>query len=330
MPDTVDLQSEQFMTLLTDALRSGPGSPEWQQAVKMLRASNQNIDEYTMLYAARERLESGKEYRGVRAGPDFTRKVLEGVDEQSKKSSGLPTANLIATIGAGVILAVVVVISVFLLKGSNPQQQAIEELTNRIFGNKFLTTNFSGPPARILTPPEGWSKFGDVPLAIRDRELLPSTLPTTADANGYKAGGLVTASSIPADQPLEVDVTAHLTQPTDEGIAEVFVSDEPITDENAAAGHALVWQFKAGEARVFLADGNPTPKGEKFANLRDLPVKLLLNRDVVIVETAGKRLYAGPHLLAPDRPRYVGIRFRRRSGDKGDHLGIVSIGLQKP
>ena len=334
MADTLDLQSEQFMTLLTDALRSGPGSPEWNQAVKTLRASDQNIDEYTLLYAARERLESGKEYRAVRAGPNFTRKVLDGIDEQANASGGIPTANLIAMIAAGVILAVVVVIGVFILKGSNPQQQAIEELARQIFGNKILSASFAGPASTTPVLPDGWTKFGDLPLVVKSNELRPSTmpasLPATTEPASYKTGGLVTAASIPADQSMEVDVTIRICKAGDEGIAEVFVSDEPITDENATGGHALVWQFKAGEARVFLPDGRPDPHGEKFGTARDLPVKILLNRDIAVIDTAGQRLYAGPHLLAPDRARYVGIRFRRRAGDKGDHLGAIGITLQKP
>src|SRR5947199_10863707 len=97
MPDSLDLQSDQFMTLLTDALRSGPGSPEWHQAVKILRASDQNVDEYTLLYSAREHLESGKDYRSVRAGTGFTRKVLEQSEEQATTPPA-PTADIIALI----------------------------------------------------------------------------------------------------------------------------------------------------------------------------------------------------------------------------------------
>src|SRR5258708_39311279 len=89
MPETVDLQSEQFMTLLTDALRSGPGSPEWHQAVKALRASNQNVDEYQLLYAARERLEAGEGCRSVRAGPGFTRQGVAGGGGEGRNGGGL-------------------------------------------------------------------------------------------------------------------------------------------------------------------------------------------------------------------------------------------------
>src|SRR2546421_8100566 len=122
MPETIDLQSDEFMTLLTDALRAGPGSPEWSQAVKALRASNQNMDEYTLLYTAREHLESGKDYRSVRAGPGFTRKLLGGIEQESQSGTGVPTASIIALLAAVTILVGVVFEGYNLLKsgGNNP------------------------------------------------------------------------------------------------------------------------------------------------------------------------------------------------------------------
>jgi hypothetical protein len=330
MSEAVDPQSEQFMELLTDALRSGPGSPEWHQAVKMLRASNQTMDEYSLLYTARERLESGKEYRSVRPGTGFSRKVMAGIEEQSNAPAAVPSANIIALIAAAVMLVIVVIIGIFLLKGSNPDQQAIEELTSKIFGNKVLSTQFTAPaPTTNPDIPEGWVRFGEIPLAIKANELRPTTLSSSTDASAYKVGGLITAASLSATEPLEVDVLAHLIKSTDDAIVEVFISDEPITNQNAAAGRALVWQFKAGEARVFLADGSAAPHAEKLGNHRDVAMKIVLNRDTAIVDTAGQRLFAGPHLLSATQPRYVGIRFRRRAADKGDRLGILSVAIQK-
>src|SRR4051812_4481841 len=119
MPDTIDLQSDEFMTLLTDALRAGPGSPEWSQAVKTLRASDQNVDEFTLLSQAREHLESGKDYRSVRAGPGFTRKLLAGIDEEAKGTGGVPTAGIIALLAAGTLLVIVAIIGVMFLKSGN-------------------------------------------------------------------------------------------------------------------------------------------------------------------------------------------------------------------
>jgi hypothetical protein len=337
MAETADLQSDQFMTLLTDALRSGPGSPEWHQAVRQVRAANPQAaaDEYAMLCAARERLEAGKEYRSVRPGPGFTRKVMASVDEEGRNGpGGVPTANVIALLAAGAILGVVVVIGVILLRGggvhNGQQQQKVEELGGVIFGNKFLSATFGGPASNVANAPEGWVRFGELALVTKNGELRPSTQPAAGDPKAYKAGGIVTVVSIPADQPLEVDAVLRLSRGPEDGIVQVLVSDEPIGDENAAGAHALVWQLKSGEARAFLADGQATPQGERITGPREVAVKMALNRETTVVEAAGKRLYAGPHLLDPAKPRYAGVRFLRRGEEKWDNLGVVAVTLQKP
>ena len=71
----LDFESSQLQ-LLTDALRAGPGSPEWRAAMESVAAAGgTEAEEYKTLYAARERLASGRQYREVRAGPAFTRSV---------------------------------------------------------------------------------------------------------------------------------------------------------------------------------------------------------------------------------------------------------------
>src|SRR5258706_10268300 len=114
MTQSMDLESEQFMTLLTDALRAGPGSPEWHQAVGVLRASggSKGADEMQMLVRAREDLESGRDYRAVKAGAGFTQKVMAGIEEEGKaKAKGLASAKLIALVAEGVGLGGVVVLA---------------------------------------------------------------------------------------------------------------------------------------------------------------------------------------------------------------------------
>src|SRR5215218_9833460 len=98
-----NVDADPLFQLLTDALRAGPGSPEWHQAVAKLREGGaEHADEYRLLITAREHLESGKDYRSVRAGPGFTRKLLDNLDKEQAgagtKRRGVPTANLIATI----------------------------------------------------------------------------------------------------------------------------------------------------------------------------------------------------------------------------------------
>src|SRR4051812_43733820 len=128
-------------------------------------------------------------------------------------------------------------------------------------------------------------------------------------------------------QPIEVDATVKLAKPADdEGIVQVFVSDEPITD---AKGHALVWQLKGAESRTFLPDGQ-TPAAERVPGRRDMTVRIRVNKDQAVVDAADKRLYAGPNLLSAEKGRYVGVRFLRHGGEKWDHLGVASVVVQKP
>src|SRR5687768_15225952 len=119
MSETLNLESDAFLKLLTDALRAGPGSPEWRPAGAQLRTKNGDADEYLMLCTAREHLESGKAYREVRAGPGFTRKVLDRVEQESGGGGGgitgsISTANAIAVIAAIAILLILGVVGYFL------------------------------------------------------------------------------------------------------------------------------------------------------------------------------------------------------------------------
>src|SRR5215207_11067856 len=166
-PQQMDLDSDQFMTLLTDALRAGPGSPEWHQAVGTLRASGAaNADEFQLLVRAREDLESGRDYRTVKAGPGFTRKVLEGIEQDAPaKSKGLPSANLIAFLAVGVLVAVVVVVAVALLRTPGPDTKAVDQLRKIYFVNSIAKADLT-PAAAAGTPdlPAEWKLVGEVPL----------------------------------------------------------------------------------------------------------------------------------------------------------------------
>src|SRR5260370_130598 len=111
MAQQADIEKDPFLILLTDALRAGPGSPEWREAVSKLKTAGENGDEYRLLVEARESLESGKDYRSVRAGPGFTKKLLTNIDrEQPPAKRTVPVAGLIAILAGAVILAVLSVV----------------------------------------------------------------------------------------------------------------------------------------------------------------------------------------------------------------------------
>src|SRR5438046_8430289 len=109
MAEVVETQfdSDQFLKLLTEALRAGPGSPQWHEAVNQLKTSSlADADEFRMLINAREHLESGRDYRSIRAGAGFTRKVMSAVDEEAAaQAPSPPSAGIIAIVATAGIIA---------------------------------------------------------------------------------------------------------------------------------------------------------------------------------------------------------------------------------
>src|SRR5437879_5738220 len=112
MPE-LDFESDQFLQLLTDALRSGPGSPEWHGAVTSLRGGNGSVAmapdraaEYELLIAARQHLESGRDYRSIRAGAGFTRRVMEAVEREPDSGGNPPltTSGLVTALSALLVI----------------------------------------------------------------------------------------------------------------------------------------------------------------------------------------------------------------------------------
>lgn len=332
-----DLQSDEFMTLLTDALRAGPGSPEWHRAVGVLRASGaKDGDEFQLLVRAREDLESGKDYRAVRAGAGFTRKVLTSIEEQAGAAPrGLPSANLIALLAGGVILAVVVVVAVVLMRGPTPgpDKDKIAALRSLYFVRPVAAADFD-TIKDLKEVPADWKVVGDVPLQVSGKALRPlTTQPTNGDKREYRAGALQLAESLPADQPALVEANLRVARAGDAVVPQVFVSEGPL-DEKAAARRELVWVLKGGQPQVYKpTDGDVTlaASGEKIKPApATLQVKIRLDRETVIVETNDGKLYEGPHQLSADKPRTVGVRFLRKTGDGSDGAMLTSVRVLKP
>jgi hypothetical protein len=346
---SMDLESEQFMTLLTDALRAGPGSPEWHQAVGVLRSSGAAgaaaADEYQMLVRAREDLESGRDYHSVRAGTGFTRKVLQAVEEEgSGRPRGLPSANLIAIVAALVILVVVIVIAVSLVKNTPapPNNGAVEQLRSVYFLNPVAQWSFDGGGGAADEIGPEWRLVGEVPLKVNRGQGLgpangqPASAAATTTPKGetrdYRAGAIVLAESVPPDQARMLDVTLRTSRATDAVIAEVFVAEGSPEEVQAGGGREVVWLLKGGAARVALADGKVPMQGEKVDPKKQptVNVKVRFNRETVVVENGEERLYEGPHKLAEAGPRYVGVRFRRKAGDTSDGVWLTGIKVSKP
>src|SRR5882672_8439745 len=154
MPEMTETQfdSDQFLKLLTEALRAGPGSPQWHEAVNQLKNSSvADADEFRMLINAREHLESGRDYRSIRAGAEFTRKVMSAIDQEAAaQAPSPPSAAIIAIVAAAGIIAIVTIVTILWYRGG-PVVNTSNDLPNIVFAQTTVSTDFVQTPA---IPPE--------------------------------------------------------------------------------------------------------------------------------------------------------------------------------
>jgi hypothetical protein len=328
MAETLDLERDEFLMLLTEALRAGPGSPAWHQAVLRLRDMGQEGDEYQMLMAAREHLESGKDYRSVRAGPNFTRKVLMEIEKDGgggRQSGRLSTANMITVAAALAGLAVVVVVGYFLLHGgAAPGHGAADELAGQVFTTTRLESTFAG------ALPPSWRAIGALALDSSDGLRLK---PARGDDTAHLGGGIVMTSDLAPDEVFAVDVTLRAGTPAEGMATQVFVTDEPqFSDDKGTSPHELVCLLQDGQVSVVLPNGRVAGRGQTYHGRATVSVRIAVNRDGAVVSAGDQRLYAGANQLAANKPRYVGVRFLRR-GEARPHSApsiIQSVRLLKP
>ncbi|HEX4125927.1 MAG TPA: hypothetical protein VHY37_14465 [Tepidisphaeraceae bacterium] len=304
----VEVENDPFFQLLTDALRAGPASPPWREAVAKLREGGEGggADEYRLLIEARQNLEVGKSYRQVRPGPAFTRKVLTGVEESRQPGGGrrVPIAGIVAIL-AGIVLIGIVAYFVSLYIGqtradTSPGARA-DELASTYFSANVAAAHFNGPLS------DDWRRIGGLKLAT-NQGLHLATAAKSAD--GMLGGGVVLPQPLPADEPFasEAQVRPGPAGASDQ-LAEVFVSTSPdFSSDRATAPQELVWLIRGNSQQVVL-DGQVVADKPivRRPGEATLDVRLVMSKDLAVVEVDRQRIWAGPHGLG-DSPRYVGVR----------------------
>lgn len=318
MATQADIEKDPFLVLLTDALRSGPGSPEWRDAVAKLKSSGESVDEYRLLVEAREALESGKDYRSVRAGPGFTRKLLNNIDqEQSSGGKPFPVAGTIAVIAGLVILGgLALAIYQFYPRAANPgsSKAAIDELASTYFPTRLISATFQD------ALPQGWRKIGSLPVDVGAGLHV-------GESENPAGGGIVANDPVPADQAFSMQVTLKVVTPSPNLIPQIFVANSSdFSADRATSEHELVWQLEGSDQKVVVG-GSVEKQLAAPPHSKELTVRIIVNRDLAIVEAGGQRLWAGPHQLG-DHPRYLGVRFIRPGGKPSGDISVQSIAVQ--
>ncbi len=311
-----DLQIDPFLQLLTDALRAGPGSPEWHEAVQRVSAGEAGPDnEYAMLVKARENLASGKHYREVRAGVGFTRKVLAEVEKDAAATATKKSpisASWISYLGAGLVVATLAVIISWLVRGGGLPAPT-EDLASMFFGSTMASATLDAPL------PDGWRMIG--PLAVDPAKGLMPTL--TKSSPDYIGGGIVSTKGISPTEPFAVEASFQFQHVSDEVVPQLFVTDDPnFSSDKATSPHELVWMVKAGLAQIWLPDGELTSGGKQISDGNLVAVRIVVGVRDTVVMCDGRILWSGASGLSADKPRYVGVRLLCRKDEK---RSIVSV-----
>jgi len=313
MAEQLDIDSDPFLQLLADALRAGPTSPQWHEAVAKLREGGvEHKDEYELLINARANLEAGKEYRSVRAGPEFTRKVMENVDQPPPVRSGqrLSTVALVA-LTVSLIAIIVLAGAAYHLLGGSPSNEDLTALYSSapVWSTVFETDGVG----------EEWKRIGQLPIDYgKGMRLGGSSSAPATETGGPIGGGVVRTQPIEANKPFMLEAVIRLQRGWGDLVPQIFVSDKPdFTDDTATSSHELVWMITGGNGRVATPDTQFVGSSEHVSDGQTVTVRILVGRQSAKVQQGSKTLWEGGSQLAAT-PRYVGVRFLRRTTDKPD------------
>jgi hypothetical protein len=308
----VQIESDPLFQLLTDALRAGPQSAEWSQAVAQVRegGSGAEADEYKLLLQARENLESGKEYKAVRAGTGFTRNLFGKIDEEKEaaKAKGLPTANLLA-IGAGVVLlGVIAVVAVMIGRGRGGGGGP--ETLPALFPNSVVATTFAqGEKGLTIT--------GTTPPDLSNG-LRPGPAPKDA-ATQYLQTDASVDQPIPGRFEIEVDLQAPPGKP--QTVSTAIIIPPPANRKVTDVG--LAWVLSGDTQRVMAGDG-PALKTAPIPADGKITVRIVVGKTVAAVYSNKELLWTGAHGL-PEGPKTPVIRMLRPKGDDGPVPAITAV-----
>ncbi|MDB5324516.1 MAG: hypothetical protein JWM57_85 [Phycisphaerales bacterium] len=183
--ETAAFESDAMLKLLTEALRRGPGSPEWHSAVSSLRNLNSpDADEYRLLITARERIESGRAYREVRAGPAFTRELFGQLGAP-------PASGRRVTLGLVIrllcLLTLVGAIGVVMMYVAQAGPHDAQQLSSRLF----------------VTPVRSWT-FDPIPSELHHVGPLPMETRNGGLRAGSREVSEPTGGLLYADEPLDL------------------------------------------------------------------------------------------------------------------------------
>lgn len=312
------LQDDPFLQLLTDALRAGPGSPEWHQAVARVKAGETGPDdEYALLVQARENLASGKSYREARAGAGFTRNVLASIERDAAAAAAGKSpisASLISYLGAGLMVGALGVIIFWVLSRNAPPES--EDLSNLFFSRTVASVTFNAPL------PPGWRLTGKVDLDPT-KGLQPTMPGSSAD---FVGGAVISTVGMSPKEQFAVEAAFVFQQISPEVVPQLFVTDDPnLVSDKATSQRELVWMAQAGQPQIWTPDLQSTIVKTAISPGKTVSVRIVVGATNAVVMSDGAILWSGPNQLSADKPRYVGVRLLCRKTGKASVVTVKDL-----
>lgn len=312
----LDFESDQLLVLLTDALAAGPGSPAWHAAVTQLRDSGvDSADEMTLLLRAREHLESGKDFRTIRAGAGFTKQLMSSLDATPITAPTRQSNRLLVGVSVAIIAVALAAVIVLLIRSSN---DATNDNTNSgVLINNVASVDFEDGI------PDDWEHIGGLSLTTT-RNLLRPEDKGPADATG---AGLGWKKVLPAAEPFTFSAACRLPKTDSDWVAQMFISDAAaFRTGTGVTAHEFVWLCQGHSVSVISPSGQVLTQQTLPTDSRNyLPVRLTVNGSHIVVEQSNRQLWAGENELDPTKPRTVGLRFIKAGKNLADDIGFSRV-----
>ena len=317
--DAAAIDADPMLRLLTDALRRGPGSPEWHRAVSDLRnADSPAADEYRLLIAARERLESGRAYREVRAGPAFTRELFSRLGAAPEHDGRLPLGMAVRLL---CLLTLVAAIGLLIVWAVRARSDGTEVLAGRLFVTPVHDWTFGGGLPKGLARSDSFSlSLGSGGVRADAQNAHGMVLGT--DPLELRPGICVEARILVQSGPvvLSLDLlhrkpaffsgvaeSGHVVIPMDSFNALSLVCDGPVLDSITTRGAVLTQPF----AHRTMSSGPHV-------------LRLKVDSAIAVAELDGQILWSGPHDLGESA--YVGFGMvRSGNGPAGSTVQSLRV-----
>ncbi len=302
-----EFETDQMLKLLTEALRRGPASPEWHDALERLRQSGaKEADDYRLLMTVRERLESGQTYRQVRAGPEFTRELFEKIEAvgESAKARGR-TAVIVALVCAAVLIGSIAVILKMMSNGQPPPMDS-SVLAQTLFVSPMQQWVFASemPEEAVIN--------GPLKLQVQDGLRV-----ARQDATGEAT--VISPESIDLATPVCIEAQVQF-QPNQDARLAIGVAAE--NSDPASGGISILLQDQG-----FVATNGQSVTINRSLQPATYTVRIKLDAENAIIDVDGQTVWFGAH--AVHSPVNAFIRLHK-DGKRVGETRVKSLRILRP